>query len=362
MCIRSVYAIAREKKMKSILTLTVLFALSQALWAQEHHTIFSKRGDNSLKSGIPVFSENSNPDAIIFENAKNNRVQDASNTKDKKQSETLFSGVDKDTLTYYQIGKASWYGKRFHGKKTASGNKFDMYQFTGAHRTLPFGTRVLVRNLKNGKEATVVINDRGPYIQSRIIDLSYAAAIALGYAENGVANVGLIVIDSLPKKASGQKNKQVRLDLMNPDNVSTPKEQSLDDPFLQWEKKGKPEVQGNERSAKFLKEEKMDNKDSLNFNFSDTEKKDTDTNQLNELRSQNPRKGSITVQVGSFKVRDNAERLKIELENKYRQPVYIKKSSSWYKVWVGQFENRSEAKVLQRRLHKNGVKSILKKI
>jgi rare lipoprotein A len=89
-------------------------------------------------------------------------------------------------------GKASWYGPGFQGKRTASGERFDMNGLTAAHRTLPFGTRVRVRNTKNGREVVVRINDRGPQIQSRIIDLSRAAAAELDLVRAGEAPVLLL--------------------------------------------------------------------------------------------------------------------------------------------------------------------------
>ena len=93
-----------------------------------------------------------------------------------------------------QRGIASWYGKKFHGRKTASGEIFNMYKRTAAHRTLPFGTYVLVRNLKNNKTTIVKINDRGPFVKNRIIDLSYRAAKDIGMIESGTAPVELIVL------------------------------------------------------------------------------------------------------------------------------------------------------------------------
>lgn len=80
-------------------------------------------------------------------------------------------------------GLASWYGPRFHGRRTASGERFDQHQLTAAHRTLPFGTIVRVRSLVNGRTVDVRINDRGPHIRRRVIDLSRAAAEALGLLE-----------------------------------------------------------------------------------------------------------------------------------------------------------------------------------
>jgi len=86
-------------------------------------------------------------------------------------------------------GLASWYGGRFHGRRTASGESFDMRDLTAAHKTLPFGTRVRVRNLDNGREVVVRINDRGPFSAKRVIDLSHAAASALGMVRSGVVKV-----------------------------------------------------------------------------------------------------------------------------------------------------------------------------
>jgi rare lipoprotein A (peptidoglycan hydrolase) len=90
-------------------------------------------------------------------------------------------------------GLASWYGEPYHGRATASGTRYDMYGMTAAHRTLPFGTRVHVRNLDNGREADVTINDRGPFVAGRVLDLSRGAAEALGAIGPGVVPVRLEV-------------------------------------------------------------------------------------------------------------------------------------------------------------------------
>lgn len=99
----------------------------------------------------------------------------------------------------YQVGTASWYGKQFHGKTTASGEDFDMFEFTAAHRKLPLGSFVKVTNLKNGKWIIVRVNDRGPYVGNRIMDLSYSAARMLNFRD-GV--------------------ERIRIDLVQPENVA----------------------------------------------------------------------------------------------------------------------------------------------
>ena len=94
-----------------------------------------------------------------------------------------------------QLGMASWYGKPFHGRIATSGETYNMYKLTAAHRTLPFGTIVRVTHFENGRTVTVTINDRGPWIRGRVIDLSYAAAAKIGMLEEGTARVKVETID-----------------------------------------------------------------------------------------------------------------------------------------------------------------------
>lgn len=98
-------------------------------------------------------------------------------------------------------GIASWYGREFHGRRTASGEIYDMHALTAAHRTLPFGTLLEVYNLDNGRSVQVRVNDRGPFVKGRILDLSRAAAEELGMVTAGLARVRIAVLawpQSLP--------------------------------------------------------------------------------------------------------------------------------------------------------------------
>lgn len=99
-----------------------------------------------------------------------------------------------------EIGLASWYGPEFHGRQTASREVFDMNDLTAAHRTLPFGTQVLVTNLENDRTVVVRINDRGPFVRGRIIDLSYGAARILGLVGPGTARVRMEVLGLSPER------------------------------------------------------------------------------------------------------------------------------------------------------------------
>ena len=99
------------------------------------------------------------------------------------------STPDNSAGRYSETGLASWYGKPYHGRPTASGERFNRHDLTAAHRTLPFGTVVEVKHLGNGKTVKVTINDRGPFVKGRILDLSEAAAKRLNMLNEGVARV-----------------------------------------------------------------------------------------------------------------------------------------------------------------------------
>src|SRR5919108_5504813 len=114
----------------------------------------------------------------------------ATNPPKQPKDATVTSSKQKRKLSKpYQIGTASWYGRQFHGKTTASGEPFNMFNLTAAHRTLPLGTWVKVTNMRNGASVIVRINDRGPVPESRIIDLSYEATTLLELRAYGLQRV-----------------------------------------------------------------------------------------------------------------------------------------------------------------------------
>lgn len=115
-----------------------------------------------------------------------------------------------DARNYNVTGTASWYGTKFHGRDTANGETFDLYGMTAAHKTLPLPSYVKVTNLENGLSVTLRVNDRGPFYSDRVIDLSFAAAKKLGYAEKGVARVKVEGID--PHQWWAARGKKVPID------------------------------------------------------------------------------------------------------------------------------------------------------
>lgn len=100
----------------------------------------------------------------------------------------------RDAAGFRQVGYASWYGRKYHGNRTSSGEIYDMYAMTAAHPVLPLPTYVSVRNLGNGRQAVVKVNDRGPFLRNRVIDLSYMAARKLGIVETGTAKVEVTAV------------------------------------------------------------------------------------------------------------------------------------------------------------------------
>ncbi len=116
--------------------------------------------------------------------------------------------VDFNASDFRQQGVASWYGTKFHGRKTSSGEIYDMYAMTAAHKTLPLPSYVKVKNLHNDKQVIVKVNDRGPFVDGRVIDLSYAAAQKLGIINNGTADVEIEML--LPANTTNQVSRNLR--------------------------------------------------------------------------------------------------------------------------------------------------------
>jgi len=120
------------------------------------------------------------------------------------RSNAVAAPAQKTGTRPYQIGTASWYGSYFQGRTTASGEPYDMFDLTAAHPTLPLGSWVRVTNLRNGRAVVVRINDRGPIVPGRIIDLSYNTAKVLHFESKGLQRVRLDVVKSQPKNAQPQ--------------------------------------------------------------------------------------------------------------------------------------------------------------
>jgi len=180
------------------------------------------------------------------------------------------------------VGDASWYGKKFQGKPTASGELFDMYAYTAAHRTLPFGTILKVTNLSNNKSVIVRVNDRGPFKRNRIVDLSYQAAKEIGMVIDGTAEVSIVEIKT---------------------NVSTPKQST-----------SKKSLNTNP----YLTDEEYE----LMQNYTTKVEAPTDMNNKDEYRKKILETKSAKLQIAAFGSKKNAEKfLKNEDENGFRMEI-----------------------------------------
>ena len=153
-------------------------------------------------AGVPV-DTSLIPDAIPIDEP----ITKSGNTSPYQQFGETYQ-VLSSSRGYRETGVASWYGSKFHGRKTANGDIYDMYAMTAAHRTLPIPTYLKVTNLDNQNSVIVRVNDRGPFHKERLIDLSYVAALKLGFAEQGTTNVSVQAIDP---SSNTQNNSQQAL-------------------------------------------------------------------------------------------------------------------------------------------------------
>jgi rare lipoprotein A len=245
------------------------------------------RKTSSKKSGAPSLRAGGSPKRL------SDTIDDDFEYGDDNPSSS--SGSE----AFDQKGEASWYGRAFHGKQTASGERFDMNNLTAAHKTLPFGTILQVKNLDNDRSVKVRINDRGPYRGGRIIDLSYGAAKSLDMLGAGTANVGIKIL----KRGSGDRRTAAK---------------TYDDDL---EPVGGIEDSGNDG-------------DSIG-------------------------RAGLALQAGAFYSRTNADSLKQRIQDLVRKPVIIVREGDMYKVRVKNVSSRNEARRLRDLLTDENISSFV---
>jgi len=216
------------------------------------------------------------------------------------------------SLNFSERGIASWYGNKFHGKRTSSGEPYDMYGMTAAHKSLPLPTYVEVTNIENGRKIIVKVNDRGPFHENRIIDLSYVAAAKLGIARKGT---GLVEIRALQPGQTAQ-----------PGNL-TSDNQTL--------------------------------KTAINNTSPDLQQSNSVLNISTTRISPHPR---LFIQAGAFGNEDNARRLQLKLQNDLLQPVRIEQTQSagkvLYRVQVGPVSSVEDSDRISLQLNGLGIEQI----
>jgi rare lipoprotein A len=179
----------------AIITSLIVTSFSEVAMAKTYHNNLKSRKRKANSTWLK--KQSLEPNLLSNRNLTNKNNQKKLNKKysnNLPKSESNLSQEKGSLLARSLVGKASWYGPNFHGRPTASGEIFDQNSFTAAHPSLQFGTQVRVTNLNNGRSVIVRINDRGPFVHNRIIDLSKAAASTIGLVNSGVAPVQIEVL------------------------------------------------------------------------------------------------------------------------------------------------------------------------
>ena len=226
--------------------------------------------------------------------------------------------------SFNEIGTASWYGRDFDGKPTASGDIFDSRKLTAAHKSIPLGSIVLVRNMENNKEVLVTINDRGPFVSGRVIDMSEYGAELLGYKEQGLAQVGLRVIRLGSGTADGRG--------------ATYEFFSGHDRFA--DNSGGGDAESERRAQQIIEADR------------EAQQRPREDLRADEVRSEAGFQ-SYAIQVGIFSDLRNARNLERYLSS-YGQPINVFQRGNMFVVKIGQFDTRGAAEELKHRLTMDG--------
>jgi rare lipoprotein A len=262
------------------------------------------------------YSASGDPEDIFFERSQKGRedvvaksIIDDLDAKGKVGTEPTPLPEKKANTSgnFDEVGLSSWYGIKFQGRATASGEPFDRTKLTGAHRTLPIGSLIKIQNLENNKEVVVRINDRGPFVDERIVDVSEKTAEVLEFKDKGTTKVGIRVL----KKGEAE-------DMDN----------ELDDADLLDDVPAKPE------KVTPIKPGNITAKPPV-------------------VAGNNPK--GYTVQVGVFKEQERANKYKETLKSEYNQSVFVYPREGKYVVQVGDFSDRTKAESLKTKMKYDGI-------
>lgn len=301
------------KIMRGIIILMGILLIFILLTACTSDSAFTRRDKTNQRTNdynnMSEDEEYTYNDGYNSDNFSYEVIERSNKTKNSYTNDRIKKDNNNNDL-YYQVGYASWYGREFHGRKTASGERFNMNRLTAAHKKLPFGTQVLVKNLENDKSVKVTINDRGPYRKGRIIDLSYAAAKKLGIIASGEARVGITII----RKG-------------NEDNISN------------------NESDSNNTYEPIVGVGFQDNEDNTKGNYSPD--------------SYTYSNGNYSIQAGAFYSRRNAERFQKRLEGLVDNPVIILNENDMYKVRIEKLSTKNHANSIKSMLESEDISSFI---
>lgn len=266
---------------------------------------------------------------------------------------------------YKARGQASWYGTKFQGRKTSSGEAYDMFAMTAAHRTLPLPTYARVTNMDNGKSIIVKVNDRGPFHNNRLIDLSYVAAHKLGIIGHGTGRVEVESVDprdhhGMPKN---MKNKRMNAHLAQNQNHNQAQTQSQNHNQTQIH----AQAQNNHVSQHQMQQQtpvQMQKQiKAVNVLPTGLKTKQVATKNIKQdiAKSAGAKpvltmKGKVFLQLGAFNQKGNAEELAKKVGQFSSRPTQIAENKTQngarYRVRIGPFNNREEAQILSQQLSK----------
>lgn len=244
---------------------------------------------------------------------------------------------------FSQTGIASWYGKKFHGHKTSNGEIYDMYKYSAAHKSLPIPTYLRVTNLENGRNVIVRVNDRGPFHEDRIIDLSYAAAAKLDYHHKGVARVRIETVtpdnyrDSVKKTStwSSFDSEPARTETVTDSAKSTSTSSKALPPVKDWRSTPSNAVTDNSYSYQPSKGVKV----------------------APPAYTSGPEAIFTHLQVGAFSLLESAQRLKNRLIAVYDTDIRVsisEQTGPYYRVVIGPYEDNSQMQLWSDKLQRHG--------
>ncbi|EPG74361.1 rare lipoprotein A [Leptospira fainei serovar Hurstbridge str. BUT 6] len=293
------------KRFSAIVVLTTITACASV----EPRRNISASGDPSeifFEKEIAPMDQESKRDMALAQNSAGSKQRSLDDLlADNKPVKATLPPKKSPEGDFDEIGYSSWYGPKFHGKPTASGEPFDKTKLTAAHPSLPLGSVVKVKNLENDKEVLVRVNDRGPFAKDRIIDLSEKAAETLDFKDVGIARVGLKVVSKGGKDESedleNADDEEALLNDSKPEKLTPKKTVVTPAPLV----KGAPKGQ--------------------------------------------------TVQVGVFRNSQLAENYRKNLSAEYGEKVYLFERDGMFVLQMGDFTDKAKAAVLKTKLKEDGV-------
>ncbi len=244
---------------------------------------------------------------------------------------------------YKETGMASWYGDKFHGKPTSSGTPYDMHAYTAAHKTLPIPSYVIVTNTDTGKSITVLVNDRGPFVKGRIIDLSYSAAKVLDVVQKGTAPVLVEAIGPyqyLDPSKKPLKNPVTTISQAKPGSDNAPPNPTpATNPYVE----STPLI-----SAPTFNQNNVVVLEQQSFEGAPTTPEFIDSSYSAQMQNNNPINSSQSapsyhIQLGSFGNEQNALNFQQNIAQQLQQQAQVKYDNGLYRVFVGHYHSREEA-------------------